>query len=394
MNILDIWHRRLGHINEKYIRILCPFIPKYLSLTFCPYCAVSKLCKTAYNKTKTDIPIDKSSNKKTFRNNINTSKHHDKRKLFKQNKTESVHNISMYSAYKPGEYIVVDLKHMPTSINNEQYLCTFTCLSSRLSESVYLKTRLASEFLEHYKHYCKHIRNKTGRYPKYLHTDNGSEFIDKCTSSFNKEKGITHTFTSSHSSLQNPVAERINRTLGEGCLALLLCAGLPLMFWVYAISFFSFVKARSPHKALNFSNPLTCWNVFNVHRTSIDLYDVRIFGCEAYVLDEYSLKNHPKAFRCIYLGPSSTHKGANFYNLYTKKIFVSRNFILNEQNYPGRVYFPHIYDKYFGTPPPNSQTESNTESETLATAVDADGIPYSILFEFADPHCTYYQHCY
>ena len=262
----------------------------------------------------------------------------------------------MYSNYKPGEYIVVDLKHMPKSIHNDEYLCTFTCLSTRLSESVYLKKRVASEFLEHYKHYCKHIRNKTGRYPKYLHTDNGSEFIDKCTSAFNKEKGITHTFTSSHSSLQNPVAERINRTLGEGCLSLLLCAGLPLIFWVYAVAFFTFVKARSPHKFLNFSNPLTCWNIFNTHRTNIDLYDIRIFGCEAYVLDEYSLKNQPKAFRCIYLGPSSTHKGSNFYNLYTKKIVVSRNFVLNEQCFPGRQYFPNIYDKYFGKPPSETTT--------------------------------------
>ena len=172
---------------------------------------------------------------------------------------------------------------MPVSVHGDVYLCTFTCLSTRLSESIYLKTRLASEFTEHYINYCKHIRNKTGKYPKYLHSDNGKEFIDKCTQTFNKQKGITHTFTSAHSSIQNPVAERINRTLGEGCLALLLCANLPLMFWVYAISFFSFVKARSPHKTLKFSNPITCWNIFNTHRVGIDLFDLRIFGCEAYV---------------------------------------------------------------------------------------------------------------
>ena len=64
--------------------------------------------------------------------------------------------------------------------------------------------------------YCKFIRNKTGRYPKVLHTDNGKEFVDKCTSAFNKKKGITHTFTSPHSSLQNPIAERINRTTVTG----------------------------------------------------------------------------------------------------------------------------------------------------------------------------------
>jgi transposase InsO family protein len=286
----------------------------------------------------------------------------------------------MYGSYKPGEYIVVDLKHMPKSINGDEYLCTFTCLSTRLSESVYLKTRLSSEFFEHYKNYCKHIRNKTGKYPLYLHTDNGKEFIEKCTSVFNKQKGITHTFTSPHSSLQNPVAERINRTLGEGCLALLLCAGLPLMFWIYAITFFSFVKARTPHKSLSFSNPLSSWNIFNTHRTSIDLYDLRIFGSEAYVLDENSLKNNPKAFRCIYLGPSLTHKGSNFYNLYTKKVITSRNFVINEQCFPGRVHFPNIYDKYFGPSPP--QPDSVSLSLPLSTPTDANGLQYSTLFEF------------
>ena len=79
----------------------------------------------------------------------------------------------MYGNYRPGEYIVVDLKHMPKSIHGDEYLCVFTCLSTRLSESVYLKTRLASEFLDHYKNYCKHIRNKIGNYPKFLHSDNG-----------------------------------------------------------------------------------------------------------------------------------------------------------------------------------------------------------------------------
>ena len=163
-------------------------------------------------------------------------------------------------------------------------------------------------------------------------------------------------------------------------MALLLCAGLPLMFWVYGIAFFSFVKARSPHRSLSFSNPIAAWNIFNTHRSSIDLYDLRIFGAEAYVLDENSLKNHPKAFRCIYLGPSSTHKGGNFYNLHTKKVIVSRNFVINEQCFPGRVHFPNIYDKYFGPSPPQSNSES--VSPSLSTTTDANGLEYSSIFDF------------
>ena len=296
---------------------------------------------------------------------------------------ESRHiNLGMLGSYAPGEFIVCDLKHMPKSINGEEYLCTFTCLGTRLSESYHMKTRLASEFLECYKKYCKHIRNKTGRYPKYLHTDNGKEFVDKCTSAFNAKKGITHTFTSPHSSLQNPVAERINRTIGEGCLALLLCAYLPLSFWPYAVTCFLFIKARSPHKTLNLSTPIATWNAYNAHKSTIDLFDLRIFGCEAYVLDENSLKAHPKAFRCIYLGPSDTQKGCMFYNLYTKKIICSRNFVLNEQCMPGKSYFPNIYDRYFGPTPPFDPSEVKTSTSTPNTKYDHLNIPYSNLFEF------------
>ena len=262
---------------------------------------------------------------------------------------------------------------MPASINDDNYLCTFTCTSTRLSDTVYLKTRTAIEFLEHYKTYCKYIRNKTGKYPKYMYSDNGKEFVYKHTATYNKSKGITHATTSPHSSLQNSIAERINRTLGEGSIALLVCANLPLIFWIYSIDVFNFIKGRTPHKSLNYSNPITTWNIFATHRTSIDLYDLRIFGSEAYVLDENTLKNNPKAFRCIYLGPCTTQKGCNFYNLHTNKVFVSRNFVINEQCYPGRKLYPNMYDKYFGIPKPN--TKSNTSLSTTTTTTTTDDIP-------------------
>ena len=317
-------------------------------------------------------------------------KNRELRKKDKVNTQQQYINLESYGSFKPGEYIVCDLKHMPKSIDGYEYLCTFTCLGTRLSESVFFSTRLSSEFLEAYKKFCKHIRNKTGRYPKYLQTDNGKEFIDKHTKDYNLKKGITHSFTSPHSSLQNPVAERINRTIGEGCLALLLCAHLPLCFWTYAVSTFNFVKARTPHKSLNFSNPISSWNIFNTHRASIDLFDIRIFGCEAYVLDEKSLKAHPKAFRCIYLGPSDTHKGCIFYNLYTKKIIFSRNFILNEQCVPGKTYFPNIYDRYFGSTPPFdiSDLTFSIQQPTTVSNLDFNNIPYSNLFHFENNTST------
>ena len=377
--MLDIWHRRLGHINEKYVRIICPFIPKFLTLSFCPYCVIAKMKKKGFNKDKKNVKDIVKNFRKSDEKYV---KQRELRKRNKISKEQMKVNIESYGRIEPGEIIACDLKHMPKSENGHEYLCTFTCIGTRLSESVYFKTRLAKEFTEAYIKYCKHIRNKTGRYPKYLITDNGKEFIDKCTAEYNKEKGISHNFTAPHSSLQNSIAERINRTIGEGCLALLLCAHLPLSFWIYAVGFFNFVKSRTPHKSLNFSNPISCWNVFNTHRAGIDLYDIRIFGSEAYVLDEKSLKAYPKAFRCIYLGPSNTQKGYLFYNLYTRKVICSRNFIINEQCIPGKSYFPKIYDNYLGPSPPFELSDIQQITERPTTVFDSLKIPYSNLFNF------------
>ena len=338
---------------------------------------------------KKSLKKEKKSVQQSFGNfHINSDKKLKQNKLRKQKKNFNVEqqkiNLNLLQGHKPGEYIVCDLKHMPKSIDGHIYMCVFTCIGTRYSETYFMKTRLSSEFLDCYISYCKLIRNKTGRYPKVLHTDNGKEFVDKCTSTFNKKKGITHTFTAPHNSLQNPIAERINRTIGEGALALLLCAYLPLTFWTYAVTCFSFVKARTPHKSLNLSTPIAAWNIYNSHRTTIDLFDLRIFGCESYVLDENSLKAHPKAFRCIYLGPSKNQKGCMFYNLHTKKIICSRNFVLNEQCMPGKSYFPKIYDRYFGPDPPKELSEIDVPVFTPNSTLDNLNIPYSNLFEFSN----------
>jgi hypothetical protein len=181
-------------------------------------------------------------------------------------------NVRNYCKHKPGEFIVVDLKHMPLSMNGRQYLCAFTDLSTRVSTPIYLKTK--SEFKQIYYDYLQYIKNKTGSYPKYVHADGGGEFIDNEVKELNKGTGITFTHTAPHSSEQNPVAERVNRTLSEGSLTLLIFANLPLLFWEYSMSCFNYIKIRTPHKHLNLSNPLTEWNIYNAAKSHIDLYDL------------------------------------------------------------------------------------------------------------------------
>ena len=74
---------------------------------------------------------------------------------------------------------------------------------------------------------------------------------------------------------------------------MLLLASLPLTFWTYSVSTFTYIKNRTPHKFLRMSNPLTEWNLFESNRAGIDLNDIRTFGCEAYVLDEHMQTEEP-----------------------------------------------------------------------------------------------------
>jgi len=292
-------------------------------------------------------------------------------------RTTTKHILPTYSGLAPGERIVMDLKHMPKSLKGEEYMLNITDESSRLTTTIHLRKK--SDAKNQYIDYCKYIKNISGRYPRYIHTDGGGEFIDTELKTFNKEKGIQHTFTSPNSSVQNPVGERINRTIGEGSLALLTTANLPSKFWSQAATTFAYIKNRTPHKFLSFSNPLTEWNIHNAAHSNINLHDIRIFGSEAYVLDEKSNKNQPKAFRCIYLGPSTSHKGSVFYNLHTKRLLVSRNFVINEQVYPGQEYWPHIYDKNFGSPPESASTGDASDTTTLPpTTVNADSVGASL----------------
>lgn len=337
-----------------------PNIPKFLNLSPCKYCFIAKMKKSTSHKNRNKSKINKHINRR-IANTGNT-------KLYNFQYTK---HLDIYQKFRPGEFICIDLKHMPESLHGEKYLCTFTCVGTRKIYTKYLKTK--DSFKMEYNDYINFVTNKTGFPPKYVHTDNGGEFVNNCVSEINRKHGITHTFTSPYSSVQNPIAERVNRTITEGSLAMLLFACLPLTFWTFSVSTFTYIKNRSPHVYLKMSNPLAEWNIFESNRAGIELNDIRCFGCEAYVLDEQRLKSHPKAFRCIYLGPSSTHKGSVFYNIFTKKIIISRNFILNEDCYPGRSLFTGIYDRYMDRDEEKIISSNQNENKRMFSLHQNDG---------------------
>jgi len=78
---------------------------------------------------------------------------------------------------------------------------------------------------------------------------------------------------------QNGVAERANRTIGEGVTALLKESRLPPSFWGYALNAFVYAHMRSPTAAISTKKtPYELW-----HGEKPDVSNLRIFGSAAYV---------------------------------------------------------------------------------------------------------------
>lgn len=76
----------------------------------------------------------------------------------------------------------------------------------------------------------------------------------------------------------NGVAERVNRTIVEAALALLIQANLSRCLWSFAVKHVAYVRNRVPHSTIG----TTPFSVLTGTKPS--LKNVRVFGCTAYVL--------------------------------------------------------------------------------------------------------------
>ena len=94
------------------------------------------------------------------------------------------------------------------------------------------------------------VENQSGRKLKTLRTDNGGEYTSNEFVSYLKKEGIRHEYTVPKTPQQNGVAERMNRTLVEAVLSMLLDAKLPKCFWAEALATAVYLRNRSPTNAV------------------------------------------------------------------------------------------------------------------------------------------------
>jgi transposase InsO family protein len=241
---LEIWHRRMGHLNARdlvisvrngKVRGVDLIVPR--EKIDCEVCILGKMTRTPFPK--------------------NTDR--------KSELLEIVHSDVC------GPMRI-------ESNGNARYFVTFIDDFSKWCEIRLLKKK--DEVFKAFEEYKASAEKRTGKSIKYLQSDNGKEFRNERFDAFLKEHGIGRRLTVTNNPEQNGVAERRNRTLVEMARCLLIQSGLPSSFWGEAVNTANYIRNRCPSNSLNGETAYQKWT-----GDTPDVSHLREFGCSAYTLN-------------------------------------------------------------------------------------------------------------
>ncbi|TFY63604.1 hypothetical protein EVJ58_g3163 [Rhodofomes roseus] len=163
--------------------------------------------------------------------------------------------------------------------------------ASRKGWKEYLKHK--SDATDEIKALVTRLETLTGKKLKYLRTDGGGEFINRILGEWLREKGITHEYSTPDTPQQNGVAERFNRTTHEHALCMLHEAGMKPGFWPEAHEYASYVRNMSPTSALDGMTPDEAFSGTKPNVSTLRIFGspchVRILPKDRSKLDAHSL---------------------------------------------------------------------------------------------------------
>ncbi|KAJ4966236.1 hypothetical protein NE237_018085 [Protea cynaroides] len=108
-------------------------------------------------------------------------------------------------------------------------------------------------------------------------------------------------------------------------------ANIPVRFWVEAFSSVVFVINRLQSTVLNLDNLLSV-----LFKKDPDHGMLRVFGVQCFPCLRSYAKNKmkPRSLACIFLGYNDVHKSYRCYYMATKRMYMSRHVIFNEEVFP------------------------------------------------------------
>lgn len=288
----DIWHRRLGHINNKDLSKMQAGIVDGMHVK--GETTLVEKCIICCEGKQTRLPF----------------KH-------KGTRANSVLEVIHADVCGPMENI---------SIGGSKYFLLFEDDYSRMTFVYFLKNK--SDVFECFKNFKSLVENQKERKIKCLRTDNGGEFCGNEMEKFLRSNGIVHQTTNAHTPEQNGMLERMNRSIVEKAKCLLFDAKLNIKFWAEAVNTSVYLKNRSIAAGLSDKTPFEMW-----YNRKPDLSHIRVFGSTAmvHVPKANRTKWQKKSTKMILMGFGESTKGYRVFNPENGSIISSRDVIIIEK---------------------------------------------------------------
>ncbi|KAJ9551722.1 hypothetical protein OSB04_015767 [Centaurea solstitialis] len=286
----DVWHRRLGHPGAAIFQFLVS--RKFIACssrtsTLCHACQLGKHCRLPFSLSTT--------------------------------KTSRVF-----------ELIHSDLWTSPvTSLSGFKYYVLFLDDFSHFLWVFPLRAK--SEVFSVFKTFRAYVLNQFKTDIQLFQCDNGREFNNQPFLDFFKTHGIKIRFSCPYTSPQNGKAERTIRTINNTLRTSLIQASLPPKFWVEALLSSVHTFNLLPSTTIQYKTPFEV--LFGFSPTYSHL---RVFGCLCYpnTSPTSAHKLAPRSSACVYLGPSTDHRGYRCLDLITQKVIISRHVNFDETHFP------------------------------------------------------------
>lgn len=212
------------------------------------------------------------------------------------------------------------------SFQGKRYALFFIDDFSRLTFVYFLasKTEVKAKFIA----FQSLVERQTGIKIKTLRTDCGTEYLNEEFSGYLKTNGIVHQTSVPYSPQQNGVSERSNRTIVEKARCMLAGSLLSKAYWQDAIEVATYLKNRSPHRAVDGLTPYEKW-----YGTKPDLCHLRVFGCRAmvHIPDCQRKKLDVKAQQLTFVGYSENPGNYYFRDpCYPRRLIKARDIVFFE----------------------------------------------------------------
>jgi hypothetical protein len=269
-----LWHKRLGHIGEKGLRLLhgkgmvegmsnCS-----LDFDFCEHFLYGKQNRVRFPSSAMRV----------------------------EGILQLVHNDVFGPVSIP-------------SLGKSVYYVSFIDDFSR-NTWIYL-LRKKSKVFDRFKEFKDLVENQTEKRIKVLRIDNGGEFCGNEFEEFCKKCGIARQKNTPDTPQQNGVTERMNMTLMEKARCMLNGVELGQEFWAEAVGTACYLVNRSPSSTLDDKTPQEVWT-----SKEPSLTHLKVFGCDAYVHvpKENKSKLDKKVEKCIFIGYKDGLKGYKLWN--------------------------------------------------------------------------------